>query len=256
MLKQLDMLAKEQGGAWLRLMYAYPSCFTDEMIDTLAGLQNILPYIDIPLQHINDNVLNNMKRKTSRKLIETLLGKLRDRIPGMTIRTTFISGYPGETDEQHAELVDFVRDFGFENMGVFGYSPEPGTPSGTQHAKYGIPQEIIDERIEELMLAQQEVVFERNEELAEEGYEYDVLIDDESDVEVRQTSGVNEDPAKLFMGRTYQQAPQIDAVTYVQSNRELVPGELVQCRVIGYSDYDLVARPVDEINKKFSLPLA
>ncbi|MHC4996112.1 MAG: MiaB/RimO family radical SAM methylthiotransferase [Planctomycetota bacterium] len=96
-LTELDTLAAEYGGAWLRLMYAYPSCFTDEMIETLAALPNVLKYIDIPLQHINDRVLDSMKRKTSRKLIETLLDKLRDRVPGMTIRTTFITGYPGET---------------------------------------------------------------------------------------------------------------------------------------------------------------
>lgn len=256
MLRELDKLAREQGGAWLRLMYAYPSCFTDEMIDTMASLQNILPYIDIPLQHINDTVLDNMRRKTSRKLIETLLAKLRDRLPGMTIRTTFISGYPAETDEQHAELVAFVRDFGFENMGVFGYSPEPGTPAGSQHQDHAIPQDVIDARIEELMLAQQEVVFDRNEALAEDGMEYDVLIEEESEIEGTQTTGVSDQPTRLYTGRTYQQAPQIDAVTYVQSNRDLVPGELVHCRVVGYSDYDLVARPVDELDKKFSLPLA
>lgn len=256
MLRELDTLASQQGGAWLRLMYAYPSCFTDEMIDAMAKLQNVLPYIDIPLQHINDTVLDNMRRKTSRKLIETLLDKLRDRVPGMTIRTTFISGYPGETDAQHAELVQFVKDFGFENMGVFGYSPEPGTPSGTQHRKHAIPQDVIDARIEELMLAQQEVVFTRNEALAKAGTEYDILIENESEIEGTQTAGVNDAPTRLFMGRSYQQAPQIDATTYVQSSRDRVPGELVHCRVVGHSDYDLVVRPVDELEKKFSLPLA
>ena len=256
MLKSLDQLAGEQGGAWLRLMYAYPSCFTDEMIDSMASLQNILPYIDIPLQHINDTVLDNMRRKTSRKLIETLLDKLRDRVAGMTIRTTFITGYPGETDEQHAELVQFVKDFGFENMGVFGYSPEPGTPAGTQHIDHAIPQDVIDARIEELMLAQQEVVFDRNEYLAQESAEFEVLIEDESEIQGTQTAGVTDTPTRLYTGRTYQQAPSIDATTYVQSNCDLIPGELVHCRIVGHSDYDLVARPVDELDKKFSLPLA
>ncbi|MBL4700687.1 MAG: 30S ribosomal protein S12 methylthiotransferase RimO [Phycisphaeraceae bacterium] len=254
MLSELDQLASEQGGAWLRLMYAYPSCFTDEMIDTMARLQNILPYIDIPLQHINDTVLDNMRRKTSRKLIETLLDKLRDRVPGMTIRTTFISGYPGETDAQHDELVAFVKDFGFENMGVFGYSPEPGTPAGTQHKQHAIPQDVIDARIEELMLAQQEVVFERNEALAQDQQEYDILIEEETE-----TQGSPQDadtPAHLYEGRSYQQAPQVDSTTYVQANRKLAPGELVHCRIIGHSDYDLVARPVEELDKTFSLPLA
>ena len=131
MLTALDTVAK---GNWLRLMYAYPSRFTDAMIDALATLPGVVKYVDMPLQHINDAVLERMRRKTSRRLIDTLLDKLRRRVPGIAIRTTFITGFPGETDEQHDELVEFVRDFGFEAMGVFPYSPEPGTPAGTLHA--------------------------------------------------------------------------------------------------------------------------
>ena len=111
-------------------MYAYPSCFTDEMIDAIAACDRVVKYIDMPLQHINDRVLTQMKRRVTRREIETLLQKLRKRIPGIAIRTTFIAGSPGETDAQHEELVQFVKDFGFDMMGVFPYSQEPGTPMG------------------------------------------------------------------------------------------------------------------------------
>src|SRR2546423_7231712 len=115
---------------WLRLMYAYPSCFTDEMIHAIADCDRVVKYIDMPLQHINDEILTKMRRRVTRKQTETLLQKLRDRVPNIAIRTTFIAGAPGETDAQHRELVQFVKDFGFDMMGVFPYSPEPGTPMG------------------------------------------------------------------------------------------------------------------------------
>ncbi len=115
---------------WLRLMYAYPSCFTDEMIKTLADCRHVIKYIDMPLQHISDEILHAMRRKVTRKQIETLLEKLRKWVPGITLRTTFISGFPGETDSQHAELLQFIEEFQFDNVGVFEYSPEPGTPAG------------------------------------------------------------------------------------------------------------------------------
>lgn len=249
-----DVAQKETGGhAWLRLMYAYPSCFTDDMIDAIANLPGVVKYIDMPLQHINDDILNSMRRNTSRSLIETLLGKLRGRIPGMSIRTTFISGFPGETDEQHDQLVRFVRDFGFEAMGVFPYSPEPGTPAGTLHAQGGaIPDDVIAQRIDELMRTQQEVAFARNEVLAERQAMVDVLIEAKARVEGEATTGVS-DGGALYIGRTQHQAPDIDGLTYVQSSQDFAPGELVPCRITDYADYDLVAQPVSELDKVMSL---
>jgi ribosomal protein S12 methylthiotransferase len=235
-------------------MYAYPSCFTDEMIDTIASLKHVLPYIDMPLQHINDTVLDNMRRKTSRKLIETLLAKLRDRIPGMVIRTTFISGYPGETEEQHQELVEFVRDFGFENMGVFPYSPEPGTKAGAAYDKGGaVPDEVIERRIDELMTTQQEVVFNRNNRFVDDAAEFDVLID-EGDIAEVEYEGVRQTLSRS-QGRTYQQAASIDAVTFVDSKQPLSAGEVVRCRIVGFEDYDLVARPIEDLEGRVSLPM-
>ena len=253
MLAELNQLASEFGGAWLRLMYAYPSCFSDEMIDAIAKLPNILPYIDMPLQHINDTVLDNMRRKTSRKLIETLLDKLRNRIPNMTIRTTFISGYPGETDAQHRELVEFIKDFGFDNMGVFPYSPEPGTKAGAAYDKGGaVPNDVIQERIDELMSTQQKVVFDRNEQMVESGRIFDVLIDD-SYAEVQYEGMKN--AMTRYAGRTYQQAPDIDTTTYVDAKTSFAPGEVVRCKIIDYDGYDLIARPVEELEGKISLPM-
>jgi ribosomal protein S12 methylthiotransferase len=256
MLRELNDLAASRGGAWLRLMYAYPSCFTDEMIDTLAALPHVLKYIDMPLQHINDRILTAMKRRTSRRLIETLLQKLRDRVPGIAIRTTFITGYPSETDAEHRELLRFIEQFGFDNLGVFGYSPEPGTPAGTAHATGGaIDDAIIEARRDELMLAQQQVVFARNAKIAAARTPVTVLIDGPARTAGRRTTGVSEG-GKLYLGRSTSQAPDIDAVTFVQSAHDLAAGELVDCTIVDAADYDLVARPTAELSTKLSLPIA
>ena len=248
MLRELDAVAAASGGgAWLRLMYAYPSCFTDEMIDTIAALPHVLPYIDMPLQHINDDVLDRMRRKTSRSLIETLLAKLRDRVPGMVIRTTFITGFPGETEDQHRELVDFVRDFRFDAMGVFPYSPEPGTPAGRLHRESAVPEDVVQRRLDELMTAQQDVAFVRNEAFAADAAEFDVLIDKPTSEHTRRGGE--------YVGRSHAQAPDIDGITRVDSREELSPGEVVNCRVTAADGYDLVARPVADFERKARLPL-
>ncbi len=255
MLTALNNEAAARGGAWVRLMYAYPSCFTDAMIDAIARLPHVLKYIDMPLQHINDRVLDRMKRKTSRRLIETLLTKLRKRVPGIAIRTTFISGFPGETDEQHQELVDFVRDFGFDALGVFPYSPEPGTPAGTLHAGGGaIGEEVIAQRVEEIMLTQQEFIFTANAKKAESALELDVLIDSALQTKGKATTGVSKG-GKLYVGRSYQQAPQVDSLTYVQSKTKLAPGEVVRCKVTDADGYDLIAQPVEDHIRRVSLPI-
>ncbi len=142
---------------WLRLMYAYPSCFTDEMIHALAECDRITKYFDMPLQHINDRMLSSMKRRVTRRQIVTLLEKLRKWVPGITIRTTFIAGAPGETDAEHRELVEFVRDFGFDMMGVFPFSAEPGTPMGKMDGQ--VPEEVKKSRVDDLMMTQQQVAF-------------------------------------------------------------------------------------------------
>jgi ribosomal protein S12 methylthiotransferase len=227
LLKVLDKDLKDVH--WLRLMYAYPSCFSDEMIKTIADAGRVVKYIDMPLQHINDDLLAVMRRRVTRREIETLLNKLRMWVPGIAIRTTFIAGSPGETDAQHQELVKFVRDFGFEMMGVFPYSPEPGTPMGKLAGQ--LPDDVKKARVEELMLAQQEVAFARSK--AAVGTSVQVLID----------RPAGRDPEDGYVARTQAQAPDIDSVTFVQGNgTELHPGQVLNVKVTDFQGYDLVAQ--------------
>jgi ribosomal protein S12 methylthiotransferase len=212
---------------WLRLMYAYPSCFTDEMIDTIAQSNRVVKYIDMPLQHINDEILTKMKRRVTRKEIETLLAKLR-RIPGMAIRTTFIAGSPGESEAQHQELVQFVKDFGFDMMGVFPFSQESGTPMGRMEDQ--LPDEVKQARVEELMLAQQQVAFGKAKAMV--GQSIEVLID----------RPAGRDVEDGYVARSQSQAPDIDSVVHVNANGTAVhPGQLVNVKVTEYQAYDLVA---------------
>jgi ribosomal protein S12 methylthiotransferase len=237
----LQMLDKQlpKDVAWLRLMYAYPSCFTDEMIDTIADASRVVKYIDMPLQHINNELLQVMKRRVTRKQIETLLHKLRDRVSGIAIRTTFIAGSPGETDAQHAELVQFVKDFGFEMMGVFPFSPEPGTPMGRMDKQ--IPDDVKQARVEELMLAQQDVAFAKAERM--KGQTLDVLID--------RPAGRDEEDG--WVSRSAFQAPDIDSATFVHG-KGVHAGQLVQVKVTDYQGYDLVAElPKPKASRKLNV---
>jgi len=256
LLEQLNDLAAPTGTR-LRLMYAYPSCFTDPMIDAIASLPQVVKYIDMPLQHINDQVLDNMRRKTSRDLIETLLHKLRDRIKtsdghSIAIRTTFISGFPGETDQQHQELVDFIRDFQFDNLGVFPYSPEPGTPAGTMYNNgQAIDDTFVQARLDDLMSTQQQIVFDRHQAYVDEKVTFDVMIDQPTEIE---TTGPKRGRGR-YAARTFAQAPSIDGLTYVDSRQPLSPGEVITVRVTDFDAYDLVAQPIEDIQRKASLPL-
>jgi ribosomal protein S12 methylthiotransferase len=229
LLKSLNRELKDV--RWLRLMYAYPSCFSDEMIRTIAECDRVVKYIDLPLQHINDAILTKMRRRVTRKEIETLLGKLRDWVPGIAIRTTFIAGSPGETDEQHQELVKFVQEFGFDMMGVFPFSAETGTAMGRMEDQ--IPDDLKRLRVEELMLAQQEVAFAKAK--AQVGSTVEVLID----------RPAGRDAEDGFVARSQSQAPDIDSVVFVHG-KNLHPGEFVSAKVTDYQQYDLVA----EIAKK------
>ena len=251
MLRGLDKLVgrKTRGlGGWVRLMYAYPSCFTDEMIKTLADCRHVVKYIDIPLQHVNDEVLRTMRRKVTRRETETLLEKLRKWVPGITLRTTFISGFPGETEKQHQELLKFVEEFGFENVGVFEYSPEPGTPAGRLHATAGIAAEVATRRKEEIMLAQQKIVLKKNKALV--GSTIQVLVDE-----------VNP-KKKTAMARHAGQAPNIDGQVVI-SKFSGAPGEVLTVKVEDYNYYDLMGKvekvervaPAKRAGARVSLPV-
>lgn len=261
--RAFDDLGVKDG--WVRLMYAYPSNFSDECIAAIADTPRVLKYIDIPLQHASTRMLANMRRHITREATERLLDRLRARVPGIAIRTTFISGFPGETDADHRELVDFVRQQRFEAVGVFEYSHEPGTVAGTMEddPALAVPAALKAERRGEIMAAQQEVAFARNAQMAgafdehrpaQSGVKMDVLIDAPLRTAGKATAGVGKG-GRLYEGRTYRQAPSIDSVTYVQSLRTMAPGEVVQCVVTGHDGYDLAAKPVDEIEKRVSLKL-
>jgi len=223
LLRQLNAV---DGLGWVRLMYVYPSVLSDEILDAIADCEHVCKYIDIPLQHINDRVLKAMHRRIDRADTERLLRRIRDRVPGVAIRTTLIAGFPGETDEEFDELVQFIRDFRFDALGVFPYSLEPETPAGRMKGQ--VPEAVKRERTDALMATQQQVAFR----LAEEriGTRFEVLIDEVAE------SG-------LVRSRYQGQAPMVDSVTYVDG-RGLSPGEFVKVRCTDRDDYDLVAVPV------------
>ncbi len=213
---------------WIRLMYAYPSCFTDEMIRAVADCNRVLKYIDIPLQHINDQMLARMKRRVSRKETETLLDKLRKWVPGIALRTTFITGAPGETEAMHRELLRFISDFGFDMMGVFAYSREPGTPMGRMEEQ--VPEEIKRERLDALMRAQQKVAFARARAMI--GKTVEVLVD--------KPAGRDDDDG--WVARSRSQAPEIDSHVLVCGDG-LHAGRMLEVHVTGSEGYDLRAEP-------------
>jgi len=225
LLRQLNQVP---GLDWLRVMYLYPMYFTDELIDVLASSDKILPYLDMPLQHINDTMLKRMQRRVNRAETETLLGKLRAKIPNLVMRTTFITGFPGETDEQFAELVEFTRQQRFERMGVFTYSYEPDTPAAKLPDH--VPEDVKEARREELMAVQQEVAFEWNQ--AQIGRQLDVLLDSK-------VSGEK----NTFVGRSYADAPDVDGLVFV-TGHGLKVGQIVPCEIVTSSDYDLVGAPI------------
>ncbi|MEO0512227.1 MAG: 30S ribosomal protein S12 methylthiotransferase RimO [Planctomycetota bacterium] len=270
LLSGLDAAAADTAGhAWLRLMYAYPSNFRDEFIEAFADIASrgrLLPYIDIPLQHASQSMLDQMRRRVSAEQQLWLMHKLRDAIPGMVIRTTFISGFPGETEADHEQLLGFIDEVGFDAVGVFEYSKEAGTPAGTleDDPALAVDQETKSRRKSEIMELQQRIAFEQNEYLAEQwdpekpaqtGVQLDILIDKPTHQTLEATPGVIESKGRLFQGRSYAQAPQIDAVTYVHSTEDLAPGELVRCTVVASDGYDLIARPVSQLEKRVSLNL-
>ena len=222
----LMALDEVEGIDWVRVLYNYPMYFTDELFDVLANSPKVVPYLDMPLQHINDAMLKRMNRKHTRAQTEAIIRRLRDTIPGLVLRTTFIVGFPGETEAEFSELLDFVNEAKFERLGVFPYSFEGDTPAAK------LPNHLADEvkieRRDRVMAAQQPIAFGYNESLV--GRETDVLIDAASD------RGSN-----VWIGRTFADAPDVDGVTYLKGTG-LEPGDLVSSVIVGTEGYDLVAR--------------
>jgi len=220
----LRRLEAVRGLAWIRLMYLYPMYITDELIDVLAGGGKVLPYLDLPLQHINDEVLRRMRRSVDRRQIEALLDRLRQRIGGLVLRTTLMTGFPGETEEQFAELLDFVARRRFERLGVFAFCDEPGTAAEALDGR--LPEAVKQSRRDRLMAAQQEVAFAWN--ASQVGRRLDVIID-------RPIA----DQPHAHVGRTYADAPEVDGQIYV-TGEDLSPGQIVSCEVVAAEGYDLI----------------
>ena len=220
----LQALEQVDGIDWIRLMYLYPVNFTDELIDAIGQSPKVLPYLDMPLQHINSRVLKRMQRRVNRERTVELVGKLRDRLDNLVLRTTFVVGFPGETEDQFEELRGFVRDTQFERLGVFPYSPEPGTPA--MRLDGHLPDDVRQARAATLMADQQPHAFAFADSLL--GYELDCLVDQDSD------NGV-------AVGRLYTDAPEIDGVVYVVDGG-LHAGQMVPVTLEERRDYDWIGR--------------
>jgi len=213
------------GLEWVRLMYLYPMHFTDELLEVLSCASKVLPYLDLPLQHINDKILRRMNRRVGRAETERLVDQLRQRIEGLVLRTTMITGFPGETEGQFEELLDFVRQRRFERLGVFAYSREPDTPAARLPEQ--VAPKVARARRDRLMAAQQEIAFAWSE--SQIGRPLEVLID-------RCMPGQQD----AYVGRSYADAPEVDGVVYVTGG-DLAPGQIVPCEVVAARGYDLVA---------------
>ncbi|UUO09091.1 30S ribosomal protein S12 methylthiotransferase RimO [Blastopirellula sp. J2-11] len=226
LLKQLNEV---KGFDWIRLMYFYPMYIDDHLLQTIADADKIVPYIDMPLQHINDNMLRRMSRRVTRSSTEDTIARMRKFIPDLAIRTTFITGFPGETDEQFDELCGFVAEQKFERVGVFTYSREEGTPA--VKLPDALPEEVAAERRDRLMEVQQNVVFDRNDALV--GTTMDVILD-------QQVPG----QATAWIGRTKHDAPDVDCVVFV-SGEGLAAGQIVPTEIVATHEYDLIGAAVD-----------
>lgn len=227
----LKELVKVKGIQWIRTLYAYPKYFTDALIEMIASEPKICKYVDIPLQHAHNAVLKAMRRPDTQEEMRVLIKKLRERIPGVTIRSTFLVGFPGETAAQYQVLRNFVEEMRFDKLGVFAYSREEDT------AAYDMPRQVdenvMQERYHDLMSLQSKISEETN--LALEGKVLDVLIE-----------GRDEEQPQIAIGRSYREAPEVDGAVYVEGDTESKPGDIVRVRVLQGFTYDLVGELVEK----------
>jgi ribosomal protein S12 methylthiotransferase len=217
---------------WIRLMYFYPMYIDDRLIDTLAGAARILPYVDMPLQHASDTMLKRMARKTTRSIQEQILGNLRSRIDNVVMRTTMITGFPGETDDDFDQLVEFVTEQRFEHLGVFTYSIEEDTPAAK--LPHRVPAKVARQRNDRLMAIQQEIAFDWT--ASRIGTIEDVIIDSP----LPEQDGV-------WIGRSRGEAPDIDGIVYVSGfdqGQSVEAGKMIRCEIVAADGYDLVAAPL------------
>lgn len=222
--KLLRELCKISGIRWIRILYCYPEEITEELIQTMKEEPKICHYLDLPIQHASDAILKKMGRRTSKaQLIETI-EKLRAAMPDIALRTTLITGFPGETEEDHEELMDFIDRMEFERLGVFTYSPEEDTPAAKMDGQ--IDEEVKEDRQAELMELQQDIVFEQAEDMI--GRELLVMIEGKVADE------------NAYVGRTYRDAPNVDGLIFVNTDEELMSGDFAKVKVTGAMEYDLI----------------
>ena len=220
----LRKLCEIPGLYWIRILYCYPEEITEELIQVIKEEEKICHYLDLPIQHASDGILKRMGRRTTKQELVDIIGKLRKEIPDIALRTTLITGFPGETQEQHEELMAFVDEMEFERLGVFTYSPEEDTPAATMPDQ--IPEEVKELRQAELMELQQEIAFEKAEDMI--GRELLVMIEGKV---------VDEN---AFVGRTYMDAPNVDGLIFVTADQELMSGDFARVKVTGANEYDLI----------------
>ena len=226
--KSLHVLLKELckigGLRWIRILYCYPEEITDELIQVMKEEDKICNYLDIPIQHASDGVLKRRGRRTSKQQLIDTVKKLREEIPDIALRTTLITGFPGETEEQHEELMEFVDEMEFDRLGVFTYSPEEDTPAATMLDQ--IEESVKEDRQAELMELQQEIAFD----LAERMIGKEVIVMFEGKVA----------DENVYVGRTYMDAPNVDGLIFVETNEELMSGDFAKVRITGALEYDLI----------------
>lgn len=228
--KLLEELCKISGIQWIRIQYCYPEEITEELIDTIKREEKVCHYLDLPIQHASDRILKKMGRRTSQSELRNIVGRLRERIPDIALRTTLISGFPGETEEDHEELMQFVDEMEFDRLGVFAYSAEEDTPAAGFSDQ--VPQEIKEDRRDQIMELQQEIAFSKNQ--------------DETDriLEVMIEGKVADE--NTYVGRTYMDAPGVDGLIFVSADEELMSGDFVRVKVTGALEYDLIGEVYNE----------
>lgn len=225
--KLLDELNSIDSISWIRILYLYPDNFDNNLINSIKNNQKVVKYVDIPLQHISDNVLKKMNRRTSKEDITSLINKLRKEIPEIVIRTTFIVGFPGETDDDFNELLSFIKDTRFERLGVFTYSKEEDTPAYSLPNQ--VPEEIKEYRRDKIMEAQKDISEDIM--MSKVGKIFDVLVEEYSE-------------GDTYIGRAYMDSPEIDGVVYINSMEEIELGSFAEVKITDYLEYDLIGEVI------------
>lgn len=226
----IQRISEIESVQWIRIHYLYPEDIYDELINEFKNNKKLVKYFDIPMQHINDRILKRMNRKTNKKQIVELINKIRSQVQGAVIRTSLITGFPGETQEEHEELKNFLIEYKLDRVGIFKYSREEHTPAYKLTEQ--IDEEVKEKRLNELMKIQQEISYENN--LMKIGKTYDVLIE-EKDVE------------NIYVGRTYMDSIEIDGCVYVTSDKKLILGNFYKVKINDALEYDLMGDVVDEL---------